>query len=209
MADSDKNILITPNRGSASLPSIVFTGQNNTPITLSVSNAGNLVYSNAVGNIFTISNETSTDIFSITDNASNVLFKITSTPEIIANAPITGAAGCTIVDDISNQCDGSKSVFDIKVNQTSVSSTYLVDSKDLEVVVGGQQLIPFTTILPGPWAAILDIPGGRTFRVRQNRLIIYNAPDVGSRVQISIRKTSATKQTRRHPFSPTTIALGD
>jgi hypothetical protein len=209
MADSDKNILITPNRGQAAVPSIVFTGQNNTPLTLSVGNAGDLVYSAPVaGTFFTLGNTVSTDIFSITDSGSLPVFKVTTT-EIVANLPITGAAGATIMAEVSGLCDGARSVFDIKTDQTLVSSTYIVDSKDLEVVVSGQQMIPYVTPAPGPWIPAFDAGSSRTFRVRENRLIIYNAPEIGSQVQITVKKTSATRQRRRYPFSPTTIALGD
>jgi hypothetical protein len=209
MADSDKNILITPNRGQAAVPSIVFTGQNNTPLTLSVGNAGDLVYSAPVaGTFFTLGNTVSTDIFSITDSGSLPVFKVTTT-EIVANLPITGAAGATIMAEVSGLCDGYRNVFDIKLDQTLVSSTYIVDSKDLEVVVSGQQMIPYVTTAPGPWIPAFDAGSSRTFRVRENRLIIYNAPEIGSQVQITVKKTSATRQRRRYPFSPTTIALGD
>jgi hypothetical protein len=209
MADSDKNILITPNRGQVAVPSIVFTGQNNTPLTLSVGNAGDLVYSApTVGTFFTLGNTISTDIFSITDSSSNPVFKVTTT-EIVANLPITGAAAATLMTDISSSCDGARSVFDIRLDQTLISSTYIVDSKDLEVVVSGQQMIPYVTTAPGPWIPAFDAGSSRTFRVRENRLIIYNAPDVGSQVQITLKKTSATKQQRRYPFRPITIALGD
>ena len=209
MADSDKNILITPNRGQAAVPSIVFTGQNNTPLTLSVGNAGDLVYSAPVaGTFFTLGNTVSTDIFSITDSGSLPVFKVTTT-EIVANLPITGAAGATIMAEVSGLCDGARNVFDIKTDQTLVSSTYIVDSKDLEVVVSGQQMSPYITQAPGPWIPAYDAGSSRTFRVRENRLIIYNAPEIGSQVQITVKKTSATKQRRRYPFSPTTIALGD
>jgi len=209
MADSDKNILITPNRGQVAVPSIVFTGQNNTPLTLSVGNAGDLVYSApTVGTFFTLGNTISTDIFSITDSSSNPVFKVTTT-EIVANLPITGAAGATLMTDISGSCDGARSVFDIKSEQTIISTTYIIDSKDLEVVVSGQQMIPYVTTAPGPWIPAFDAGSSRTFRVRENRLIIYNAPDVGSQVQITLKKTSATKQQRRYPFRPITIALGD
>jgi hypothetical protein len=187
----------------------VFTGQNNTPLTLSVGNAGDLVYSAPVaGTFFTLGNTVSTDIFSITDSGSLPVFKVTTT-EIVANLPITGAAGATIMAEVSGLCDGARSVFDIKTDQTLVSSTYIVDSKDLEVVVSGQQMIPYVTPAPGPWIPAFDAGSSRTFRVRENRLIIYNAPEIGSQVQITVKKTSATRQRRRYPFSPTTIALGD
>lgn len=44
MANSDKNIVITPNTGQAATPTIVFTGGSNTPSTLTVNDAGTLSF---------------------------------------------------------------------------------------------------------------------------------------------------------------------
>ena len=44
MANSDKDIKITPNTGSANLPKIEFTGQDNSTKTLSVANSGALSF---------------------------------------------------------------------------------------------------------------------------------------------------------------------
>jgi len=209
MANSDKNILITPNRSQVADPSIVFTGQNNTPLTLTVGIAGDLVYSApTAGTFFTLGNTISTDIFSITDSGSTPVFKVTTT-EIVANLPISGAAGSTLMTDVSNLCDGNRTVFDIKDGQTIISTTYIIDSKDLEVTVNGQGLTPYTQPQPSAWIPAFDCYSSKMFRVRENRLIIYNAPDVGSQVNIIIRKTAASKQRQRYPFRPATIALGD
>ena len=62
MADSDKNIVISPQRGSATLsPSIVFTGKGNDPITLRVIDAdtGGLNFEGSEGQLFGISNSLS------------------------------------------------------------------------------------------------------------------------------------------------------
>lgn len=71
MANSDKNIIITPNRSQSGLPSIAFTGQGNVPISLRVLDDafGTLSFQNSAGTqLFSINNNTTTgSIFSIND----------------------------------------------------------------------------------------------------------------------------------------------
>ena len=56
MANSDKNIRITPNKGTTSFPKIVFTGQANDPITANVLDDNSLSFSGSAGQLFSISN---------------------------------------------------------------------------------------------------------------------------------------------------------
>jgi hypothetical protein len=69
MANSDKNILITPNVNAATgtQPNIRFTGSGNTPITLSVLDDNSLSFSGSAGQLFSITNSLSGTIFSVND----------------------------------------------------------------------------------------------------------------------------------------------
>lgn len=68
MANSDKNILITPNTGSTTLnPTIVFTGANNTPLTLRTFDTGTLSFEGTAGQLFSISDGLTGSIFSVND----------------------------------------------------------------------------------------------------------------------------------------------
>jgi hypothetical protein len=68
MANSDKDILITPNRGQTSLPEIRFTGQGNTPISLRVLDDNTISFEGSAGQLFSINNNlTSGIIFSVND----------------------------------------------------------------------------------------------------------------------------------------------
>ncbi len=70
MADSDKNILITPNRSQTAQPSIAFTGKGNIPITLRVldDSTGTLSFEGSAGQLFSINNNlASGTIFSVND----------------------------------------------------------------------------------------------------------------------------------------------
>lgn len=207
MADSDKNILITPNKGQAAVPSIVFTGQNNTPLTMSVGNAGDLIYSAPVaGTFFTIGNTVSGDIFNIAESGGIAVFKV-STTEIVANLPITGAAA-PLPLDVHGKTDADNCVYTLRFSQTAINSTYVKDSKDLEVTVNGERYSAYASQRAFAFMPVYEFDS-RTFRVRENRLIIYNAPDVGAKISAIVRKCSTTAQVRRYPFSAATIGFGD
>jgi hypothetical protein len=210
MANSDKNIVITPNVSSVTAqPTIAFTGQNNVPITLRVADDGTISWEALTGRLAAFTTSQSGTLFSINDASGLPILEVTNTASIVAYAPITGAGGAQLMTDISNLTDGLRAVFDIKNEQTIVSTTYITDSKDLEVTVNGQRLTPYTLPQPSAWISEFDCYSSKMFRVRENRLIIYNTPDVGSQVSIVVKKTAASKQRQKYPFRPATIALGD
>jgi 6-phosphogluconolactonase (cycloisomerase 2 family) len=111
-----------------------------------------------------------------------------------------------VLDDVSPQADSVKSVFTLRQNATALSNIYITDSKDLQVTVDGRRLQPYTEHRNFVFMPVYDAYRG--FRVRGNRVIIYNAPEVGSQITLVVQKTSSTKQIRRYPFSATTI-VGD
>ena len=69
MANSDKNILITPNVGAATgtLPNIIYRGADNTPITMRVLDNGTLSFEATAGQLFSISDGLTGSIFSVND----------------------------------------------------------------------------------------------------------------------------------------------
>lgn len=67
MADSDKNILITPSVGQVSEPTIQFTGADATPLTLRVLDDGTVSFEGTAGQLFSISDGLSGTIFSVND----------------------------------------------------------------------------------------------------------------------------------------------
>ena len=81
MANSDKNIVITPNIGQAGQPSLAFTGQGNIPISLKVEDDafGTLSFQNSSGTqLFSINNSTTGSIFSINDLSGLPVFEVDS-----------------------------------------------------------------------------------------------------------------------------------
>jgi hypothetical protein len=67
MANSDKNILITPSVGLSTNPTIRFNGANNTPTTLRVLDDGTVSFEGTAGQLFSISDGLTGSIFSIND----------------------------------------------------------------------------------------------------------------------------------------------
>ena len=169
MANSDKNIVITPNVGQTAQPTIVFTGQNAVPITLRVTDDGSLVFDGSSGQLFSITNNLTGTLFSVGDISGFPILEVNDTPAIVTYGPITGAAGATVLADISLQFDSDRCVFDLKQDQNLLSSTYIVDSKDLEVTVDGNRLEPYAS--QNAFAFMPAYDGYKGFRVRENRLI--------------------------------------
>ena len=167
---------------------------------------GKLYFKNASNVITSFGVEPSALTAGLGASATKVL-EVTSSPAIVTYGPITGQAGATLLDDVSGRTDSINAVFTLKLNSVALSNTYIVDSKDLQVTVNGERLEPYTD--DGDFMFMPAYDACKGFRVRQNRLIIYNAPEVGSKISIIVQKTSSTKQIRRYPFSATNIGLGD
>ena len=79
MANSDKDILITPNKGTTSLPELSFIGQVNSPIKLRVLDDNTLSFEGSAGQLFSINNNLTTGtIFAVSD--------VSGVPSISVNA---------------------------------------------------------------------------------------------------------------------------
>lgn len=230
MALTDKDIVITPNRGQTADPQIVFSGananvtaQNITLTTLPTSN-GTVSFAGSAGQLFSITNSLSGTIFSVNDvsgipsievfsNGTIRMAQYGGNVEIYGNLIASGNVYTpnlnVVLNDITNQFDDVTAVFALRNGQDNV--TNIVDSRDVQVVVGGQTLSPYVTQLTWPW--FVDYNSWRGFRVKSDsvssNVIIYNPPAIGAQATITIINNSATVQTRRYPYAPETIALGD
>jgi len=110
-----------------------------------------------------------------------------------------------IADDISPYFNGSSAVFPLTNNLVKISN--IIDSKDAEVIVNGRRLVPYVQELRYPW--IVEYDAYRGFRVRDGKLILFNAPKSGEQASVMIKTISQKVATRKYPFSASTIALGD
>ena len=92
MAATDKNILITPNRGVANVqPTMSFVGNVNAAMTLRVADDNSLSFENATGQLFSIANNVTTGtIFSVNDISGIPVINVNASGNISLN-PLGGA----------------------------------------------------------------------------------------------------------------------
>ena len=77
MANSDKNIIITPNTNqSTAIPTITFTGADNTPISLKVADNGNVYFEGTTGEIFEVSSQNTGQLLSLGDSSGLPVFEV-------------------------------------------------------------------------------------------------------------------------------------
>ena len=127
---------------------------------------------------------------------------------VYANSVITTAIP-SVLNDITNEFDNSKCVFQLRVDQSNVTS--IMDSKNLEVVVDGNRLSPYVKELRYPWFTPYDsFKGYRVVSTNtSSQLVIYNAPEQGQQAIVTLINNSSSPQTKKYPYSAATIALGD
>ena len=175
-----------------------------------VSVTGNVTATSFVGNVSATTVSASGNV-----TGGNILTGglISAAGNVTANN-IFSASYPIVLDDISNRFDSVTAVFRLTLETANV--TTIVDSKNLLVSVGGQTLAPY--VQPITWPFFPEYDSWRGFRVRNSppgsgnvvvgsNVIIYNSPAIGDGCSLTIINNSATVQTRRYPFAPTTIAL--
>jgi hypothetical protein len=116
-----------------------------------------------------------------------------------------------ILDDISTLFDGDKNVFPLTINQSNVSlviNNIVIDSKDVDVSLDGITSRPYVTKLPYPWITDYDSHNG--YRIVNNTIIFYTAPNPGTQCTMVLRNTSTiTASQRQYPYTASIVALGD
>jgi hypothetical protein len=133
MANSDKNILITPNTGSTTLnPTIRFTGANNTPVTLRTLDNGTVSFEGTAGQLFSISDGLSGTIFSVND--------------------ISGIPSIEVLDTglvKINQYNGSTTIGNLvqNINTTAKTAAYTLALVDANKVIQMNGAFAFTVPL--------------------------------------------------------------
>ncbi len=104
MADSDKDILITPNTGVATThPKITFTGKDNSPVDLKILDDNTLSFEGAQGQVFSISPTlNSGDIFSVNDISGVQSMAINADGTISMNAQTKSVTITNSASNVSN-----------------------------------------------------------------------------------------------------------
>jgi hypothetical protein len=111
MADSDKNILITPRTDSSETPSIDFTGDNDSPMKMQIFDSGDLVFTGSSGTLFTISNDVSDALFQVNDVSGISLVDVNDSgairmaPNLSGGHLLIGYGQLSTLHSIANQSD--------------------------------------------------------------------------------------------------------
>ena len=216
---SVNNLAISGSTASTSTTTGALTVTGGVGIGGNINFGGNL-YQNGV--LFTGSSTSTTSTFTISNTSSST--STTTGALVVAggvgiggninfggtlyqNGVLFAGTGLSpiVINDISTQFDGVKTVFTLRQDQDSINT--IVDSKDLEVVINGARLTPYVKQQTYPW--LMDYDSFRGFRVSGSNLIIFNAPAIGDSAAVIVRSMSASVQTRKYPYSATTIAFGD
>lgn len=127
--------------------------------------------------------------------------------DLYVGGAILGSYEPIFVDDIQPQFDSDKCVFTLRQNGVELNTSTIFDSRDFTVFIGGQRLEPYLDAKAFAFLPAYDAYRG--FRVRENRIIIYNAPEQGSMESIVYQRQTIGRQTRRYPIPPVLIGLGD
>jgi hypothetical protein len=121
MANSDKNILITPNTGATTAnPTIRFTGSDNVPITLRVLDTATVGLEGSVGQLFSVTNSLTGTIFSVNDVSGIPSIEVFDTGLVRINQ----YNGSTIVGNLVNN-----------INTTAKTAAYQLTVADANTVI--------------------------------------------------------------------------
>lgn len=139
MADSDKDILITPNIGATSYPQIKFVGKDNAPMYQTVQDDGTISFSGAQGEVFSIGPAMSLgSIFSANDISGVPLFKVLASGTVNVASGRLAIGTDTAVDGMALTLNGDGTSYEgiawqvdgsTKWKMSSDSSAFYWDSQ--------------------------------------------------------------------------------
>ena len=129
MAHSYKNIVITPNTGASSDPTVQFSGGNttvNTDITLRVypDSNGTLSFEGSAGQLFSITNDLSNSIFSVNDVSGIPLIEVNVSSQQITLGEFYGNVGV-------GKSSSTSSIYKLDVNGTINASNVLINGSPI------------------------------------------------------------------------------
>lgn len=132
MANSYKDIVITPNRGSSSDdPKIVFSGANttvNTDITLRAypESNGTLSFEGSAGQLFSITNDLTGSIFSVNDVSGIPLIDVNVTSQLVTLVPFYGnvSIGSGIITTSGSSFISQKTAKDVPIQEYNTQAQY-------------------------------------------------------------------------------------
>jgi hypothetical protein len=141
MADSDKNIVITPNRSQTAQPTIVFTGKGNVPITLKLldDSNGTMSFEGSAGQLFSINNNLSTGtIFSVNDISGVPMIDVDASG-LVRLAPLGGTVYSNTLYSVTKTVAGAGNSLTLKAGDglTSGAGGNILLQPGLQATTGG------------------------------------------------------------------------
>lgn len=175
MANSDKNILITPNIGAATgtQPTITFTGADNVPISIKALDTATLSFDGSAGQLFSITNSLTGTLFSVNDISGIPSIEVLDTG-LIKMAQYNGSVTITNVTD-GSIATATRGAGYMGMPQVSIAGSLTLNAthagKHIYVTVTGQ-----TITIPANSATAFPI--GTT-------IVVVNAPSVSTSIAIT------------------------
>lgn len=237
MANTYKNIVITPNRGSSNDdPKIVFSGANtsaNTDVTLKVypDSNGTLSFEGSAGQLFSITNDLTGSIFSVNDVSGLPIIDVNanSSTSIIGRSFLSNMAPALSVTD--TWANGSLNFTAVKANVTNTNSGSGSLLMDLQVggtswfYVGKTGVVSAPNILGMSAFEVYSTDADARSRIGSNRhtiIDIYSVRtnagggalgfgptgmDVYNSVDVVLRRDSGNTLAQRYGTYPQTFRL--
>lgn len=186
MANSDKDILITPNTGTANKPAIKFNGANNNPVSLYVQDSGALTIEGSAGQLFSVSDSLTGTVFAVNDSVGMPSLDIKDTGDIRI-APFGGkvALGKTAA------------AYNLDVGGTVNANAYYQNG----LPVGGSYLLA-SGALPTSAASVVISSILSTYK--DLRLVLKNHRTTTNGAQMYIRLNNDATGSRHYNFPWTT-----
>ena len=158
MANTDKNIVITPATGTAGLPTIEFTGNNNNSTVLSVQDDNTITFANSLGTLLTINPDFDGTFYAVSDGGGVPFIEAANNNSIT----IGGAAGLTTLIGTSTNNNPS---YRLQIGGDSISSGTIQATRFISTQ--GPGIAPFSvtssTLVSNLNADLLDGVQGSQF----------------------------------------------
>jgi hypothetical protein len=130
MSNSNKDILITPNTGTANKPGIRFNSINNNPVNLFVEDTGALSVEGSAGQLFSITDSLTGTIFAVNDAFGIPVVDVTDAG-IVRLSPFAGRVGIGKTPSYTLDVAGYANASGYYMNGQSVGGGYLLASGNL------------------------------------------------------------------------------
>lgn len=185
MADSDKNILITPATGVAnSSPTLTFTPSASANAITFTSTDTALTVSGSAGNLFSLSNSFGGNIFQVANSTGNVAISCDNSNNITLSGDTTLSTGATLSSSTVGSIYAPGMVVQTVTNRTDIRTTYSAPAgtTGTEIAILTTSITPkFASSKIVIWLSLFcEIHHDSVFRLTRNGTMIGQNADAGT-----------------------------